>query len=216
MSQIRVLVADDGALFRAALRSLFAARHDMALVGEATDGLEAVQLAEALQPDVVLMDVRMPRLDGVAATQQICVQQPQCRVLLLTMFEDDRYIFGGLQAGAIGYLLKDADPEDLIRAIQVAVQDQSFLYPSVARKIVAAVARAGRAAEPQPLPPAVLSARELAILRLVADGQSNRAIGAQLHLTEGSVKNALTLIMDKLDARDRTHAAILAKDRGLI
>ncbi len=216
MHPIRILLVDDQALFREGLRTLLSVQPDFELVGEAGNGEEALQLAAALRPDVVLMDLQMPVLDGVAATRRLHATQPDCRVIMLTTFDDDEYVFEGLRAGAIGYLLKDTPSAKLAEAIRAAARGESFLQPSIAAKVVAEFARlSSQSPRPQPLVEP-LSERELEILRFVATGASNREIAAQLFITEGTVKNHVTNILGKLDVRDRTQAALKAKELGLL
>jgi DNA-binding NarL/FixJ family response regulator len=217
MSPIRILLVDDQALFREGLRTLLSLQPDLDVVGEAANGEEALRLAASLRPAVVLMDLRMPVLDGVAATRRLRQVHPDCRVIILTTFDDDEYVFDGLRAGAIGYLLKDVPSERLAEAIRAAVRGESFLQPSVAAKVVAEFVRlAGRAQHPPPPLVEPLSRRELEILRLVAGGASNKEIAAVLCITEGTVKNHLTNILGKLGARDRTQAALKARALGLV
>jgi len=214
---IRILIVDDQALFREGLRTLLSVQPDLAVVGEAANGEEALRLAATLRPMVVLMDLRMPVLDGVAATRRLRVEQPDCRVIVLTTFDDGEYVFEGLRAGAVGYLLKDAPSEKLFEAIRAAARGESFLQPSVAAKVIAEFTRLAEQARPRPqslIEP--LSDRELEILRLVASGASNKEIAAALFIAEGTVKNHLTNILGKLGVRDRTQAALKAKDLGLI
>ncbi len=217
ISQIRILLVDDQQLFREGLRTLLSVQPGFEVVGEAGNGEEALRLAAMLHPQVVLMDVRMPVLDGVAATRRLRAALPECRVIVLTTFDDDEYVFEALRVGAVGYLLKDAPSEKLFEAIRLAARGESFLQPSVAAKVVAEFARlAGQApARSQPLP-SPLSDRELDILRLLATGASNRDIAAQLVITEGTVKNHITNILVKLGVSDRTQAALKAKDLGLV
>jgi DNA-binding NarL/FixJ family response regulator len=217
MKAIKILLVDDQPLFREGLRTLLSVHSDFDVVGEAGNGEEALRLTRSLRPTVVLMDLQMPVLDGVAATRRLHEEQPDCRVIVLTTFDDDEMVFDGLRAGAVGYLLKDAPSEKLAEAIRVAARGETFLQPSVAAKVVAEFARLTRKgtqsssslSEP-------LSERELEILRLIAKGASNREIAATLFLAEGTVKNHVTNILGKLDVRDRTQAAIKAKDSGLI
>lgn len=217
MKRIRIVLVDDQALFREGLRTLLSVQPDLEVVGEAGDGEEAVRLARTLRPAVVLMDMRMPLLDGVAATRRLLDEHPDCRVIALTTFDDDEYVFEGLRAGAVGYLLKDAPSEKLCEAIRAAARGESFLQPSVAAKVVAEFARlseqskrpAATLAEP-------LSVRELEILCRVSKGDSNREIAAALFITEGTVKNHVTNILSKLDVRDRTQAALKARELRLI
>ena len=215
---IRILLVDDQPLFREGLATLLNIHDDITIIGEANNGQEAIDQAVALRPDVVLMDVRMPVLDGVAATRILQQEQPHLPVIILTTFDDDEYVFEGLRAGAVGYLLKDVSSQKLIEAIKTAVRGETFLQPSVAAKVVAEFTRmSGLSAtttmhslhEP-------LSERELEILQILASGASNREIANQLFIAEGTVKNHVTNILGKLDVRDRTQAALKAKELGLI
>ena len=217
MATIRLLLVDDQALFREGLHTLLSVHSDLDVVGEANNGQEALELAGKLHPDVVLMDLRMPVLDGVAATRALKETHPQCRVIVLTTFDDDEYVFEGLRAGAVGYLLKDVSSDKLVEAIRAAARGETFLQPSVAAKVVAEFARLTEQ-KPAPAQPLVepLSARELEILALVATGASNKEIAAELFIAEGTVKNHLTNILGKLGVRDRTQAALKAKELGLI
>jgi len=217
MKPVSILLVDDQPLFREGLRTLLSVHSDFEVVGEAGNGAEAIRLVCSLLPSVVLMDLQMPVLDGVAATRRLCKEQPGCRVIVLTTFDDDEMVFDGLRAGAVGYLLKDAPSEKLAEAIRVAARGESFLQPSVAAKVVAEFARLSRKTVGTPnsmVEP--LSERELEILRLIAQGASNREIAGALFLAEGTVKNHVTNILGKLEARDRTQAALKAKDSGLI
>src|SRR5947209_501054 len=215
MKPIKILLVDDQPLFREGLRTLLSVQADFAVVGEAGNGAEAIRLARLLQPAVVLMDLQMPVLDGAAATRRLRAELPECRVIVLTTFDDDEKVFDGLRAGAVGYLLKDAPSEKLAEAIRVAARGESFLQPSVAAKVVAEFARlAGGAVAHALVEP--LSAREREVLRLIARGASNREIAGALFLAEGTVKNHVTNILGKLGVRDRTQAALKAKDIGLI
>ena len=217
MKAIKILLVDDQPLFREGLRTLLSVHSDFDVVGEAGNGEEALRLARSLRPTVVLMDLQMPVLDGVAATRRLHEEQPDCRVIVLTTFDDDEMVFDGLRAGAVGYLLKDAPSEKLAEAIRVAARGETFLQPSVAAKVVAEFARLTRkATESSGSLSEPLSERELEILRLIAKGASNREIAGTLFLAEGTVKNHVTNILGKLDVRDRTQAAIKAKDSGLL
>jgi DNA-binding NarL/FixJ family response regulator len=216
--KIRILLVDDQALFREGLHTLLSIHPDLDIVGEANHGQEALELAATLQPAVILMDLRMPVLDGVAATRRLKKVQPDCRVIVLTTFDDDDYVFDGLRAGAVGYLLKDVSSEKLVEAIRAAARGESFLQPSVAAKVVAEFTRLAEHSLPKSPQPLLepLSSRELEILGLVATGASNREIAATLFIVEGTVKNHLTNILGKLGVRDRTQAALKAKELGLI
>ena len=213
---VRVLVVDDQALFREALATLLSVRSEIEVVGEAGDGLEAVRLSAALSPDVVLMDLRMPVLDGIGATRRLHVDQPGVRVLALTTFDDDEEVFAALRAGAVGYLLKDVSADRLVEAVLAAARGESVLQPSVAAKVVARFAQLDDTPAPaQPLA-VPLSDRELEVVRLLARGRSNREIAADLYLAEGTVKNHVTNVLLKLEARDRTQAALRARALGLL
>jgi len=217
MNTIRILLVDDQPLFREGLRTLLSVQPDFEVVGEAGNGQEALQLASSLLPAVVLMDLQMPVLDGVAATRRLHQELPNCRVIVLTTFDDDEMVFDGLRAGAIGYLLKDASSEKLGEAIRSAARGESFLQPSVAAKVVSEFARLAtkRVVNSNALTEA-LSEREVEILRLIASGASNREIAATVFLAEGTVKNHVTNILGKLGVRDRTQATIKAGELGLL
>lgn len=217
MTPIRILLVDDQALFRQGLRAILGLQPDFVVVGEAADGEQALRLAGTLKPEVILMDVRMPVLDGVEATRRLHTAQPGSRVIMLTTFDDDEYVFEALRNGAAGYLLKDTSPEKLFEAVRATARGESFLQPSIAAKVVDEFARLAKLSpeRPQALPEA-LSPRELEILRLIATGASNRDIAAQLYITEGTVKNHVTEILGKLGVSDRTKAALKARDLGLL
>ena len=215
---VRVLLVDDQALFREALAVLLSVADGVEVVGEAANGAEALARSAELRPDVVLMDVRMPVLDGIAATRRLRVEQPDVQVLALTTFDDDAEVFAALRAGAVGYLLKDVSSARLVEAVHAAARGESVLQPSVAAKVVARIASlpdepAAPAAQPLVTP---LSERELAVVRLLAQGRSNREIAGELFLAEGTVKNHVTNVLTKLDARDRTQAALRARALGLL
>lgn len=216
-SSIRILLVDDQPLFREGLRTLLSLAADLEVVGEAGDGEEAVRQVAQLAPDVILMDLKMPILDGVEATRRLQAQHPECRVIILTTFDDDEYVFEGLRAGAVGYMLKDTPSENLTEAIRAAARGESFLQPSVAAKVVAEFTRLASAA-PRSIIELVepLSERELEVLRKLAAGATNREIAGALVIAEGTVKNHVTNILGKLGVRDRTQAALKARDLGLI
>ena len=214
---IRTLLVDDQRLMREGLRILMELEPDVEIVGEAENGEAALKAYAELKPDVVLMDVRMPGMDGVEATWRLRDRWPEARVIILTTFDDDEYVFEGLRAGALGYLLKDVSGSDLAEAVRTVAAGGALIQPSVARKVVAEFARLAPPARdagaglPEPL-----SEREIEILRLLADGLTNRQIAGRLSLAEGTVKNYVTNILGKLGARDRTQAAIRARELGLI
>lgn len=216
-SRIRVLIVDDQALFREGLRTLLSLTPDLEIVGEAEDGEHAIRQAARLDPDVVLMDLKMPILDGVEATRRIHAHRPDCRVIILTTFDDDEYVFEGLRAGAVGYMLKDTPSENLAEAIRAAARGESFLQPSVAAKVVAEFTRLASSV-PQSVIELVepLSERELEVLRKLAAGATNREIATALVIAEGTVKNHITNILGKLGVKDRTQAALKARELGLV
>jgi DNA-binding NarL/FixJ family response regulator len=216
--QIRVLIADDQQLVREGLHLLLEMTPDICVAGEAGDGVVAMEQTQKLKPDVVLMDVQMPKLDGVAATRQIHETCPEVRVIILTTFDDDEYVFEGLRAGAVGYLLKDVPSERLAEAIRAAARGEAFIHPSVTRKVVAEFARLTereRVRREQPLVEP-LSARELEVLVLLAEGQSNQEIAEHLYIAAGTVKNHVSNILSKLNVRDRTQAVLQARELGLL
>ena len=221
---VRVLVVDDQRLMRDGIASLLGIQAGMEVVGTAADGLEAVRRAVDLAPDVILMDVRMPVMDGVAATAQIRQRLPGCQVLMLTTFDDDAYVIAALRAGACGYLLKDIPAPDLAQAVQAAHKGIYQLDPAVAGKVVASLTSpppAAPASTPAPTaarPPgdSDLTNREIEVLRLIAHGATNREIAEQLVITEGTVKNHISNILSRLGLRDRTQAALYAREAGLL
>lgn len=215
---IRLLLADDQAMVRAGFRLILESEADLEVVGEAEDGAAAVAAARTLRPDVVLMDIQMPGTDGLAATRAIAAfppAAPPVRVLVLTTFERDDYIFEAIRAGASGFLLKNAPPEDLIAAVRVVARGDALLAPSVTRRVIAEFARQLPAA-PRPGAPALpLSERELEVLRLVARGMSNAEIADALYLGEATVKTHVSNLLAKLELRDRVQAVIFAFEEGL-
>jgi DNA-binding NarL/FixJ family response regulator len=214
---IRILLVDDQKLMREGLRVLLELERDLDVVGEAADGESAVHAYAAHQPDVVLMDIRMPGMDGVEATWRLRQQWPQARVIILTTFDDDEYVFEGLRAGALGYLLKDVSGADLAEAVRTVARGGALIEPSVARKVVAEFARLAPPARPgEEGLPEPLTEREREVLRLLAEGLTNRQIAAQLFLAEGTVKNYVTSILQKLSVRDRTQAAVRARELNLL
>jgi len=212
MSNIRVAIVDDQTLIREGLASLLALAPDLTVVGKAADGREALALVAEQSPDVVLMDVRMPGMNGVAATRQIRARYPHTRVIVLTTFDHDEYVFESLRAGASGYLLKNADPDHLAAAIRAVHAGDSILDPAVTQKVIRRATRP----EAEPALTERLTPRERQVLRLMAEGASNAEIAAQLCLAEGTVKNHVSHILGKLGARDRAHAVRLAVEWGLL
>ena len=212
---IRVLLADDQTLVRGGFRMILRAESDIDVVGEAADGAEAIALARELDPDVVLMDVRMPNVDGIEATRRIVdgSKEPP-RVLVLTTFDLDEYVYEALRAGASGFLLKDAPEEQLVSGIRIVASGASLFAPAVTRRLIE---RFADAAPPAP-PPALgeLTPRELEVLRLVARGLSNAEIAAELVLSEHTAKTHVAHILDKLDLRDRVQAVVLAYESGMV
>ena len=205
---IRLLLADDQPLFRQGLAALLSLEEDLDVVGEANHGQEAIALTEQLQPDIILMDVRMPLCDGVQATQEIHTRYPWIRILVLTTFDDDEYIFQSLQAGALGYLLKSTPAPEVAAAIRSLHQGYSQLGPTIAAKVFSQLnANAGSEKADYHTR---FNQRELDILKLLGQGKSNREIAAALNLTEGTIKNHMTNIFCQLDVRDRTQAALWA------
>ena len=218
MNKIRVLIVDDQTLFRQGLRVLLSVQQDIEVVGEAQDGAEALRRIAEYTPDVVLMDVEMPVLDGVAATRRVVEEFPACQVIILTTFDNDEYVFEGLRAGALGYLLKDAPVDKLIEAIRIATRGESFLQPLIASKVVSEFNRLSHIANQRQISPLTnpLTPRETEILRLIARDMSNLEIAARLFITEGTVKNHVTAILTKLDARDRFQAVRRAQEMEII
>ncbi len=223
--RVRVLVCDDQALVRTGLRMILDAESDLVVAGEAADGLEAVAAARRLRPDVVLMDVRMPHLDGLEATRRLLAGAPGApplpggpRVLVLTTFDLDEYVYEALAAGASGFLLKDAPPEQLVAAIRVVAAGDALLAPSVTRRLIEAFLRARPRPAPERGAPGLgdLTAREREVLLLVARGLSNAEIAAALVLGETTVKTHVARVLDKLGLRDRVQAVVLAYERGLV
>ena len=214
---IRLLLVDDQRLMREGLRMLLELESGLEIVGEAGDGQAALQAYETLQPDVVLMDVSMPGMDGVEATWRLRERWPDARIVILTTFDDDEYVFEGLRAGAQGYLLKDVSGHDLAEAVRTVAAGGALIEPSVARKVVAEFARMAPPARASDTGlPEPLSEREREILNLLAQGLSNREIAARLNLAQGTVKNYVTTILQKLGVRDRTQAALRARELGLL
>ncbi|TMQ91132.1 response regulator transcription factor [Actinomadura soli] len=213
---MRVLVADDQALVRGSFRVLLDTAPGLRTVGEAGTGAEAVELAERERPDLVLMDVRMPEMDGIEATRRICADLPGVRVLILTTFDLDSYVYSALRAGASGFLLKDTPPADLLSAVRVVAAGESLLAPSVTRRLIAEFVR--RPGPVQPSPPGLdgVTDREREVLALIARGLSNTELAEHLHLSPATVKTHIGHLLAKLQARDRAQLVIAAYESGLV
>ena len=210
---IRVAIADDQALVRAGFRMIVGSQPDLEVAGEAGDGQEAIDLVNRERPDVILMDIRMPRVDGIAATRQVA---GITRVVILTTYELDEYVFDALAAGASAFLLKAAPPEDLIRAIRVVASGDALLAPSVTRRLIEEFAKRPERPARKAKQLAALTERERDVLREVARGLSNAEIAVHLHVAETTVKTHVAHVLDKLDLRDRVQAVILAYEAGLV
>jgi DNA-binding NarL/FixJ family response regulator len=210
---IRVLVADDQSMVRAGFRMLLGGEQDIEVVAEANNGLEAVNKAARFHPTVVLMDIRMPQLDGLEATRRILAADNSARILILTTFDLDEYVFEALRAGASGFVLKDDSPEQLIAAIRTVAGGDALLSPTITRRVIQKFARMSRPAPPKQLDE--LSDRERDVFRLMARGLSNAEIGKELYISETTVKTHVTHILQKLDLRDRVQAVVLAYQTGL-
>jgi DNA-binding NarL/FixJ family response regulator len=214
---IRVLIADDQALLRGSFRVLIDLTEDCTVVGEASDGAEAVALAAQHRPDVVLMDVRMPGMDGIEATRRICADPDNAaRVLILTTFDLDEYVYGAMRAGASGFLLKDALPPELLNGVRVVAAGESILSPSVTRRLITEFARRADGPAPAPRQLTGLTAREQEILTLIATGLSNTEIATRLRLSLPTVKTHVGRLLAKCAARDRVQLVIIAYETGLV
>ena len=209
---IRILIVDDHAVVREGLRAFIEIKPDMEIVGEAGDGIEALEKAGKLNPDVILLDIVMPRLDGIGTIEGLNEQGSQARILVITSFAEEEQIFPAIKAGALGYLLKDSQPQELIQAIRDVHRGEPSLHPTVALKLMNELNR-----EPE-LPPTEepLTKRELEVLKLIAQGHSNREIGEQLHLSERTVGKYTSIILDKLHLANRTQAALYALRSGIV
>jgi RNA polymerase sigma factor (sigma-70 family) len=231
MNKIRVLLADDQDIIRTGLTIILNHQPDLEVVGQAADGVEAVEFAKHLQPDVILMDIKMPRLNGIQATRQIMAALPRTQIIILTTYDTDDWVFDGIRAGAVGYLLKDASGDHLAEAVRGAVRGESQMDPTVARKVLREFQQVTAARRPatEPFAPSQaassarkeeplekLTDREEEILKLLAAGLSNKEIAQKLALSEGTVKNHISAILAKLHANDRTQAVLTALKRGLV
>jgi DNA-binding NarL/FixJ family response regulator len=215
LEAIRVLLADDHTLFRKGIRTMLGEMPGIEVVGEAANGSEAVALANDLVPDVILMDIKMPELSGIDATRAILQENPHIGIILVTMFDDPESVFAGMRAGSCGYVLKEAEPEELRRAVEAAHRGEVMLCPVMARRVLDHFSGESRQAL-RPLPFEQLSQRELQVLQLAAEGLSNREIAQQLVISEKTVKNHITNIFSKLNVNDRTQAVIQALRMGLV
>jgi len=213
MKPIRVLIADDHPMFRKGLLALLQSVTDLEVVGQATTGQEAIDLAEQLQPDVILMDLQMPGGSGIAATRAITMAAPAVRILVVTLFEDDDSVFMALRAGARGYILKDADEDELVRALRAVARGEAIFSPAIATRVLTFFAAARPNTPPEFFP--TLTNREREILILIAQGHSNRAIAVRLSLSGKTVSNYVSAIFSKLQVADRAEAIIRARDAGL-
>ena len=212
---IRVFLVDDQILMRQGLRTLLDLDERVEVVGEASDGVEALEGIRTLRPDVALVDVRMPRMDGVELVGRLTEEHPRVAAVILTTFDDDEYVFNGLRAGAKGYLLKDTPSEELVAAIEKANRGEAVLGGSITMKVISELRRPREsAADPQN--PDALSEREIEVLMLIGSGASNREIARTLYITEGTTKNHISKILRKLGLRDRTQAALYAAERGYV
>ena len=210
---IRVLVADDQSMVRAGFRMLLAGESDIEVVAEASDGLEAVSKAGRFRPTVVLMDIRMPELDGLQATRRILAADDTARILILTTFDLDEYVYEALRAGASGFVLKDDPPEQLLSAVRIVAGGEALLSPAITKRVIRQFTRVPRPAPPKELDD--LTERELDVLRLIARGHSNLEIGQELYISDATVKTHITHILQKLNLRDRVQAVVLAYETGL-
>ena len=212
---IRILIADDQELVRAGFRVVLDAESDLEVVGEAVDGLDALESAKALRPDVVLMDIRMPNLDGIEATRRIAAGDGSPRILILTTFDLDDYVYEALRAGASGFLLKDARAEELRQAVRMVASGDALLSPAITRRLIESYTRRPPSTV-HPAPLAELTPRELEVLRLVARGLSNADIARELIVGDATVKTHVARIFSKLDLHDRAQAVVLAYESGLV
>ena len=210
---IRVLVADDQSMVRAGFRMLLSREEGIEVVAEASNGVEAVDKAARFHPTVVLMDIRMPELDGLEATRRILATDDEARILILTTFDLDEYVYEALRAGASGFVLKDDPPEQLLSAIRIVAGGDALLSPAITKRVIKQFTRIPRPAPPKQLED--LTERELDVFRLIARGLSNAEIGQELYISDTTVKTHITHILQKLDLRDRVQAVVLAHETGL-
>ncbi len=213
MDSIRLLIADDHAFYREGVRTMLVGQPDMEVIGEASDGDETIVKAESLQPDVILMDIKMPGVNGIEATRRILHTSPHIQVLVVTMFEDDDSVFAAMRAGARGYLLKDADQDELVRAVKAVYRGEAIFSPAIAQRMIHYFSALSQTALAMAFPD--LTAREREILHLVAQGKSNTAIAKRLTLSLKTVQNHVSNIFSKLQVADRAQAIVRARDAGL-
>ena len=211
-ARIRILIADDHPIVRQGIAAVIDREPDLEVVGEAGDGAEAVEQAKALSPDVILMDLQMPKMDGAEAIKRLGDEAPEIKVIILTTYDTDDYIFRGLESGARGYLLKDAPPEEVVRAVRVAYRGESLIEPRIASRLLDRIDRLGGASAGD----AGLSEREVEVLSLLANGSTNKQIAAELYIGESTVKTHVLHIFGKLDVSDRTAAVMEAARKGII
>jgi DNA-binding NarL/FixJ family response regulator len=214
--RLRVAIADDQGLVRAGFRLILETEDGIVVVAEASDGAEAVGAVRRLRPDVVLMDIRMPGMDGLEATRRILTDGATCRVIMLTTFDLDEYVYAALRAGASGFLLKDVSPEQLVAAVRMVAAGDALLAPSITRRLIERFVRRDSAAAAPPTELQSLTAREREVLTLIARGLSNGELAAELHLSEATVKTHVARIFSKLGLRDRVQAVVLAYESGLV
>jgi DNA-binding NarL/FixJ family response regulator len=214
---IRVLLADDQALVRSGFRMILEARPELEVAGEAEDGFEAIEETRRLLPDVILMDIRMPNLDGVEATRRLVARGTDSRILILTTFDLDEYVYEAIRAGASGFLLKDVRPQELVDAIHVVAKGDALLAPSITRRLLDRFAEQAPQDDPEPPPQlASLTERELEVLKLVAKGWSNAELAEKLFVSETTVKTHVSSVLRKLGLRDRVQAVVMAYEAGLV
>lgn len=210
---MKILLCDDQAVIRDGLEMLLNLEKDFQVIGSAQDGAEAVELAAQKQPDLILMDLKMPMMNGIEATREIRARFPQIKILVLTTYDDDEWVFDAIRAGASGYLLKDTSRQKIVEAIRGTMEGKSFVDPAIAGKLLNQVA--SKQTQPTSILKDKLTERELDVLRLIAKGINNSEIAAQLHLSEGTVRNHVSAILEKLGVSDRTQAAVIAIQHGL-
>lgn len=210
---MKILLCDDQAVIRDGLEMLLNLEKDFQVIGAAQDGAEAVELAAQKQPDLILMDLKMPIMNGIEATREIHAKFPNIKILVLTTYDDDEWVFDAVRAGAAGYLLKDTPRQKIVEAIRGTMEGKSFLDPAIAGKLLNQVA--SKQTQPTSILTGKLTERELDVLRLIAKGINNGEIAAQLHLSEGTVRNHVSAILEKLGVSDRTQAAVIAIQHGL-